>query len=376
VTPFWHPLSAVLLEDPRAVAAPTLLRLLARGRAAIEVTYAGDRMWPAIAHGAKVAVAPGGDRRIARGDVVLAWPDGIADLLRVEAVRGEKIVLAGDAAPGERQEVGRDAVFGRVATDGPAVPAALRVARRLALDLREAAQEDVDASQDRSDTVKEKYETQAPSYERLDGPVWDPRLSLRVRAAVRPGGAILVVGSGAGHEAFALAREGFRVKGLDYAPAMIEAARRVGAARSIPVEFVLGDLRTHEEPRGSLGAVLFTYEVYSFIPKAAERVGALRRIERWLAPGGSIFLSARLVNSSYQRLILSVQRARRLGSGEREWGESHARWISPGGAIRRSFVRYLTRRALSVEIASAGFAEGEWEGGHVRIARRGEGRDR
>jgi 2-polyprenyl-3-methyl-5-hydroxy-6-metoxy-1,4-benzoquinol methylase len=376
VTPFWHPLAAVFLDELRAYATPGLLRLLARSPAGLEVTYAGDRMWPAIPHGTRVAVTPRGARGVARGDVVLAWPGGIPDILRVEAVRGGTLVLVGDSAPGERYEVGPDAVFGRVAAESVAVPRAVRALRRLALDVLEAAREDVDASADPSDTVKEKYDAQAPFYARMEGPVWDPRLSLRVRSAVRPGGAILVAGSGVGHEAFALAHDGFRVRGLDYAPAMVEAARRAAADLGVAVEFELGDLRAHDEPTGSLSAVFFTYDVYSFIPSAAVRTGVLRRIERWLEPGGSVFLSFRRVKTSYQRSILSLQLARRAGTAAREWGASHTRWISDGGALRRSFVRYFTRRALSAEIEPAGFAEREREGGHVRIVRRGDGRNR
>ncbi len=375
MTSFFHPLSAVILVDPPVYATPSLLRLLARGASRLETTYVGDRMWPAISHGQRIAVKPGGARGIARGDVVLAWPGGVPDVLRVERVRSGSLVLAGDSDPGERAEVGEDAVLGRVAVESVPVPRPIAAMRRLFLDLAEAVREGVDASADPADTVREKYQEQAPYYARLQVPVWEPRLSERMRSAVRRGGTILVAGSGAGHEAFGLARDGYRVRGLDYAPAMVEASRRAASELRLSVEFVLGDLRTHDEPAGGLSAVFFTYDVYSFIPSEGERIDLLRRIERWLEPDGSVFLGVRRVKTSYQRFILTLQLARRAGSPKGEWGSSHSRWISLGGTMKRSFVRYFTRRALLAEIESAGLSGRDWDGGHIRVARPGEGRD-
>ena len=60
------------------------------------------------------------------------------------------------------------------------------------------------------------------------------------------------------------------------------------------VDFRLADLLTYEEPAGSLGGVYFTYDVHSFIASRADRVALLRRMAHWLAPGGRVFLSARI----------------------------------------------------------------------------------
>lgn len=53
--PNWHPISAVLLNDPPVMAGAAALRLLLRA-GPITLRYAGDRMAPAVRHGQVVRV--------------------------------------------------------------------------------------------------------------------------------------------------------------------------------------------------------------------------------------------------------------------------------------------------------------------------------
>ena len=355
--PLWHPVSAVLLPEPPVLASAQVLRLLLK-TAPFPVRYAGDRMGNAIPDGRLVSVRPlAGSPR--PGEVVLAVVEGAPDLLRAAAVDGERVLLQGDAEGGSGHWVPQGGVLG--VADLPArLPAPwARAARRLLADLGEAWCARAEA-RDGGD-VRSKYDAQAPFYVASD-PVMDPSLMTRVRAAFSPGGKVLVAGSGVGTECFALAAAGYEVCGVDFAPAMVAAARVQAQRRSLRILFEEGDLRAHREPPGSLAGILFTYDVYSFLADRRERIALLRRMAAWLAPGGAILLSARRARGVWVRFLLTLQWV--AGGGRGLWGASHTRWISVRGELHRSFVQVFSSRALAREAHAAGLRQMDWDGGH------------
>ncbi|HEX6850741.1 MAG TPA: hypothetical protein VF139_04980, partial [Candidatus Polarisedimenticolaceae bacterium] len=188
MTPFWHPLSGVFLTDPPIPASRSVLAMfLAAGP--LEVVYAGDRMFPALRPGARVRLERLGERGADPGEVVAATDGSVVDLFRVHAADAGRLELGGDADPSEPRTFDRSALIGR-ASLAPASPSrAVRLARRLRLDLREAWSSGPDA--DGAATVREKYESQATHYARVDGPGLEPRLAARLRAALPEGGRVL-----------------------------------------------------------------------------------------------------------------------------------------------------------------------------------------
>ena len=300
------------------------------------------------------------------GEVLLVAPAGVPDLLRVERVGDGRVSLRGDADPGERVETSEREILARAVLPRRVWSRGLRLVARECLDLAEALRGRPSRRADAAETVRAKYEEQAPFYETSPMRDLDPALLGWVRASVGPGGTVLVVGSGTGRETFALASAGFRARGIDYAPAMVAASLRESSRRGADVRFEVGDLRAHEEPAASLDAVFFTYDVYSFLPGSAERVTVLRKIRSWLKEGGVVFLSARTVPSWRGKVILTLQYLRGIGSGSR-WGESHTRWIDPGGNLRRSFVQCFLSRAIEEEILAGGFETDGHLGGHARL---------
>jgi len=94
---------------------------------------------------------------------------------------------------------------------------------------------------------------------------------------------ILVPGCGRGHEVVALARSGFRVTGLDYAPAAVTAARESLAAEGLEAEVLEADLFAYE-PAAPFDAV---YEQTCLCAISPERWADYeRRLHAWIAPGG------------------------------------------------------------------------------------------
>ena len=362
--PVWHPLSTVFLAEPRCLATPQLVRMLL-GAGPTRIIYAGDRMWPTVSHGATIGLSPLDDSPPEPGELLLVSRSGIPDVLRVVNRDGSRLSLKADADPTSVAAT-TDDVLARCRLPGKRPSESGRRIRRALLDLHEATRS-LDYRQDPARTVLEKYDFQAPFYARSGGPDLDPRLLQRIRGRVPLGGKLLVVGSGAGKESLALAEQGFRVSGIDFSPAMVEQARAAARTRGLDVEFRVADLRSHDVEPGSIDAVLFTYDVYSFIP-LADREPALRRVRSWIRPGGSVLLSARLCGGAWQRTVLSLQWLAAIARGApTPWGASHTRWVGDDAGLRRSFVQVFPRRSLAAEIRRAGFEAGEWEAGHVAL---------
>src|SRR5262245_38602741 len=302
MTPFWAPQSAVLVADPRVLATPSLLTLLMRRGSPLTLIYAGDRMDPAIRHGQSVLVDPVRTRWPALpGAVVLTSPGGIPDLLRVESVRGASCRLTADTDDAAAVELPVDGLLGVAQLPARRVGARERRARRLRLDLREALHGRPDPAPDPADTVRRKYDAQAPFYAHVESAALTESHLSWCRERVAREGRILVAGSGTGRESFLLAREGWSVSGVDFSTPMVELARKEADRLGLPIPFTVADLRTHDEPRGSIAAVFFSYDVYSFLPGAADRVAVLAKMAGWLAPGGVVFVSARRCVRAYER---------------------------------------------------------------------------
>ena len=111
--------------------------------------------------------------------------------------------------------------------------------------------------------------------------------ALLARVAPPPGPA-LVLGCGAGREAFALAEAGYAVTGADISAAMLAAARRLAAGRSTPpIAWVwMPDPLRIPLPDRSFVLVTAFAQLLSHIPGRAERVALLREVTRVLRPGG------------------------------------------------------------------------------------------
>jgi len=360
VRAFWHPVSAIYLDQPRVLASPAVVRLVLAGEGRARIVYAGDRMWPAIRHGQPLVVAPLSAASPCSGDLVLTVDDGVPDVMRVAA---DRFAVAADADPAAPRRIAAGGVLGRIE---PARPRRTRFASlaRAVLDVREAAAHRPDPALDPAHTVRSKYDGQAVHYNRLPGDPLEPSLAARFLAAVPAGGRVLVAGSGAGREAFALEQLGYEVSGVDFSERMVEAAGVEAARRGSRARFAAADLRDHDEAPGSLAAVMFTYDVYSFIPGSESRKAVLEKAARWLVPGGALFLSARRLHGAWGRIVLALQWLAHARSGGGAWGDSHTRWLDDAGELRRSYVHVFTEPRLRREVASAGFRFVSWDGGH------------
>lgn len=310
-------------------------------------------MWPAIGDGEEVIAEPWSDAPQV-GDCVVAALEGYPEIARIASVnpQSESFELAADADPEPLGSVQRDALLARVDLLRRRSTPLLAKWRRRRLDLLEALKERPDGSDDQARTVHDKYDFQAQFY--ATAPMrTDPALVERVIGEGRPPLSILVVGSGVGTEANDLARSGHAVVGIDFSQAMTEHALASARKQALETRFECADLRSFDPGAERFDRILMTYDVYSFIPGRAERIAALRTMREWMRPEGRLFVSARIAGDAWAALLLRLTHRSRRRDGV-ELGDSHTRWIDPGGKVRRAYVHLFSVDALRGEFAAAG----------------------
>ncbi len=120
-------------------------------------------------------------------------------------------------------------------------------------------------------------------------------------------GRVLDIGVGQGRNALFLARRGAFVVGIDSSSVGVEATRRAAEADGLDLELRRGDIMEFEAGAESFDAVL-ALGIIPLLPR--DDVDTLfRRVDRWLKPGGHVFVTAYLtLDKRYRESILSWER--------------------------------------------------------------------
>jgi SAM-dependent methyltransferase len=98
--------------------------------------------------------------------------------------------------------------------------------------------------------------------------------------------AVADVGSGTGSLSVLLAAAGYTVSGLDFAPAMVTAARAKAAAAGVGAQFAVGDAAAPSLPAASFDVVLSRHVLWA-LPDPGAALAAWLRL---LRPGGMLVL--------------------------------------------------------------------------------------
>ena len=124
-------------------------------------------------------------------------------------------------------------------------------------------------------------------------------------------------------------------------------------------------------------AVYFTPLVYSFLSGWSQRVRALQRLGRYLAPEGVLVLSFQRARNIARSIELGahwlISRIRGL---ETEPGDWYTTFLTSSGTIERSFIHLFRWETVVRELRLAGFREVKPIGPAQLAARRFSGPDR
>ncbi len=112
-----------------------------------------------------------------------------------------------------------------------------------------------------------------------------------VERHVEPGGRVLVIGSGTGRDVVALAKQGFRVTGVEPVARSVETCRQTLRSLSLDAEVHAGFIEDVELRAASFDAAMFSRFTFSYIPTAAGRVAALKNVAHAMKPDRAIFVS-------------------------------------------------------------------------------------
>ena len=134
-----------------------------------------------------------------------------------------------------------------------------------------------------SDFWQAKFESNVTPWDRGDA---SPQLRQWLSSKVLTTCRIVVPGCGSGYEVAVLARSGFDVTGIDYAPAAIARTRSAVAAANASADVIEADVLTFT-PGTLFDAV---YEQTCLCALHPDRwVPYARRLHAWLRSGGSLF---------------------------------------------------------------------------------------
>jgi len=139
--------------------------------------------------------------------------------------------------------------------------------------------------------------------------------AILAQSDVRPPAAVLDAPCGIGRHAVHLAKMGYRVTGLDFAPAFLERARRLAVETGADPEFVLGDLRDLRRALpgrdGAFSAVLNLWTSFGYWGEEVDRE-IFRAYYALTAPGGVLVLDT--INRDWLVRAFRPQ-------GYEEWGD-------------------------------------------------------
>jgi cyclopropane fatty-acyl-phospholipid synthase-like methyltransferase len=106
---------------------------------------------------------------------------------------------------------------------------------------------------------------------------------------LKPGAAVLDMSCGAGRHSLELAKRGFSVVGVDRTRQFVADAATRATERQLPVEFVLGDMRSFSR-ESSFDAALVLWNTFGCLPDSTAERTVLRNLYKSLMPGGSLLI--------------------------------------------------------------------------------------
>ncbi len=226
------------------------------------------------------------------------------------------------------------------------------------------------------------YETIARYYD-AENASMTADFALHSELASEYGDPVLDVGCGSGRVMLHLAREGFRVVGVDYSAAMLARGRqhvaRLPDDVRARVTFVHGDALSVALPGGPFRLISVPYNGFMHFQALDDQLAALRRFRALLADGGALLLDLPNAGEAYgtqddgalvlERTFIEPESGNlvlqhSVSELDRIEQQLHVTWIydevHADGAVHRTLaplvLRYVFPGELRLLLAAAGFA--------------------
>jgi ubiquinone/menaquinone biosynthesis C-methylase UbiE len=122
------------------------------------------------------------------------------------------------------------------------------------------------------------------------------------RAGVEPGMELLDVACGAGNATIPAAREGARVRGLDFSPDLLAIARERAADAMVEIDWIEGDAQELPFDDASFDRVISTFG-HMFAPDHRRTGAEMRRVCR---PGGTIAVACWIPDGSIGHMVRTI----------------------------------------------------------------------
>lgn len=281
----------------------------------------GWSMHPFIKDGDFVIVKSLKNLTVKIGDLAFYYTDG--DKAKIHRVVGKSkkkgtptILIKGDACYGSPEEIEIQSVLGKVTSierNGQYINLCSSVSKLINIapfvfwplikiptalnkfinlfNSKYFVKESIDSLRTVADKYNSLEEIEFHSQQVKEG-LEDWEKELLKKEFVKPNATILNVGCGAGREAIALAKRGFRVTGIDISSNMIIRSRENAKREGLNINFREQSVTDIEFPIHSFDYVLFSRSVYSNIPTKKWRIKMLKKIRGILKPDGLLVFSA------------------------------------------------------------------------------------
>jgi SAM-dependent methyltransferase len=163
---------------------------------------------------------------------------------------------------------------------------------------------------------------------------------------------ILVLGVGGGREALSFAKDGHRVTGVDFVPAMIDSLYENARRWGVEIDGAVQEISLVDMPASAFDLVWLCTNMYSVVPTRKKRIGMARAIAAALKPAGffacHFFMDPDKGNSRFSFFAKKAIALSTFGNISLEHGDMLWR--------NREFLHaFSSIREVEAELAAAGF---------------------
>ena len=198
---------------------------------------------------------------------------------------------------------------------------------------------------------------------RAEEGLWNSEKYFIKKYFTKKGASVLDIGCGTGRTTIPLHKIGFKVTGIDFAPKMIELAKRIAHKKRIGVKYKVNDATDLTFKSDTFDYAFFANQGWTMIPFNEDRLKALIEIERILKLGGIFIFTSHLRSWrgnkfflwAWQWLRLKICKLPWLDTNEFEFGDRYFSIINGNKIYKKQFIHIPSLKEVIGEIKKCNF---------------------